>query len=321
MDLSQGTLIAILAAVLIADVLVVVVALAWTQLQKRRQRATWSTPSTVTSNLVTADPRSGAVMGGATGSGIGVGSGGASGLGGVVGGSPSAGFGGSPSAGFGGVPNAGFGSGPNAAFGGRTPVAATPAPMPATPAPAPVPTVSDPNLDLLTGLLMQSAWTRIVGDEEARIRRYHRPATIVIIEVEGLQRLATRLGPNSVDRIVPAIADTIRRGARESDHVARLASGRFAVLLPETDDVLAINYIERIRRACDLWLESGAVALRLAIGWATSTTDGSLVDAEALATDRMYTELRRAVRTATPPPNGPTATDGGGFEAERAFGA
>jgi diguanylate cyclase (GGDEF)-like protein len=306
MDLSQGTLIAILAAVLIADVLVVVVALAWTQLQKRRQRATWSTPSTVTSNLITADPRSGAVMGGgpATGSGIGLGSGGASGLGGVIGGGPNAGFGSGP--------NAGFGSGPNAAFGGRTPVAATPAPVPAA---------IDPNLDLLTGLLMQSAWTRIVSDEEARIRRYHRPATVVIIEVEGLQRLATRLGPNSVDRIIPAIADTIRRGARESDHVARLASGRFAVLLPETDDVLAINYIERIRRACDLWLESGAVALRLAIGWATSTTDGLLVDAEAMATDRMYTELRRAARTAPPPPNGPTATDGGGFEAERALGA
>ncbi len=290
MDLSQGTLVAILAAVLIADVLVVVVALAWTQFQKRRQRAAWSTPSSVTPNLITADPRSGAVMGG-----------------GAVGGGILAMGNGGPFAMGNGGPSA-MGSGIN----GRGAVQATSTPVPAS---------TDPNVDLLTGLLMQSAWTRVVTDEEARIRRYHRPATIVVIEVEGLARLATRLGPSAVDRIIPAIADTIRRGARESDHVARLSSGRFAVLLPETDDVLAINYIERVRRACDLWLESGAVALRLAIGWATSTTDGSLVDAEALATDRMYTELRRAARTSGSAGPSATTADAGGFEPERAFGS
>jgi len=34
-------------------------------------------------------------------------------------------------------------------------------------------------------------------------------------------------------------------------------------LLTETDEIAAINYVERIRRACDLWLESGAIAMRL----------------------------------------------------------
>ena len=178
-----------------------------------------------------------------------------------------------------------------------------------TPPPRPA---NDPTTDPLTGLLMATAWSRIVVDEEARIRRYHRPATIVIIEIEGLDRLVARLGPSSVDRIVPAVADTLRRGAREADHVARLATGRFAILMPETDEILAINYVERVRKACDLWLESGAVSLRLAIGWASSTGDGSLVDAEALATDRMYGELRRAVarehaRCGRPVPRRPTA--------------
>ena len=55
-------------------------------------------------------------------------------------------------------------------------------------------------------------------------------------------------------------------------------AGRFAVLLPETDEIAAINYVERVRRACELWLESGAIALRLAIGWAGTAGDPSLAE-------------------------------------------
>jgi diguanylate cyclase (GGDEF)-like protein len=250
MDLSQDTLLAILAAVLIADVVVVVIALAWTQYQKRRGR------DDVAPVVPVAPPRP------------------------ITGASPIA-----------------------VAGPGRGYAAAT--------------TPTDPTTDPLTGLLMATAWSRIVVDEEARIRRYHRPATIVIIEIEGLDRLVSRLGPSSVDRIVPAVADTLRRGAREADHVARLATGRFAILMPETDEILAINYVERVRKACDLWLESGAVSLRLAIGWASSTGDGSLVDAEALATDRMYGELRRTSRANDLDAGGGAATNGG---MEPAFG-
>jgi diguanylate cyclase (GGDEF)-like protein len=182
----------------------------------------------------------------------------------------------------------------------------------------PIEATNDPTTDSLTGLLVPSAWARIVTDEEARIKRYHRSATIVIIELEGLDKLVQLMGPGSIERIVPAVADTIRRGAREADHVARLGTGRFAVLMPETDEILAINYVERIRRACELWLEAGAVALHLAMGWASSAGDGTLTDVETAATDRMYLELRRTVRANAP--TDPTVDEGGGGGLEPAFG-
>jgi diguanylate cyclase (GGDEF)-like protein len=153
-------------------------------------------------------------------------------------------------------------------------------------------------VDPLTGLLDPSAFTRLVIAEDVRIHRYHRAATVVIFELEGLDRLVDRLGQDAADRIVPALADTVRRLARDVDHVARLAPGRFGVLMPETDEVAAINYVERVRRACELWLESGAIALRLAAGWAGTTGDPSLVQAQRVATDRMYLELRREARRA-----------------------
>jgi diguanylate cyclase (GGDEF)-like protein len=267
MELSQGALIGILVAVLVADMLVVVIALAWTQIRRRRHI------TTPTGNA----PAMGA-------------------------GSPAMGPRPGPVA-MSAYPAASSTSTANSVGRGMTPMVPT----------AVVPPPAESNADALTGLLTNAAWSRIVVDEEARIRRYRRPATIVMVELQGLDRLIEFMGPASVDRIVPAVADQLRRDARESDHVARLGIGRFAVLLPETDEILAINYVERVRRACDLWLESGSVALRMAMGWASSAADGSLSDAEGLATDRMFIELRRAERNAGPtdPPPGAARASGG----------
>ena len=150
--------------------------------------------------------------------------------------------------------------------------------------------------DPLTGLVSASDWGRLVADEDSRVRRYRRPATIVMIELDGLDRLTSRLGDAAGDRLIPAVADTVRRLAREADHVARLGPGRFGVLLPETDEIQAIHYVERVRRTCDLWLESGAVALRLAIGWASPSGDDGLHDAARAATERMFGEIHRNAR-------------------------
>jgi hypothetical protein len=64
-------------------------------------------------------------------------------------------------------------------------------------------------------------------------------------------------------------------------------------LLPETDEVAAINQVERVRSECDKWLEAGGLAVRLALGWAQPRIGGSLADALRLADDRMNADRRR----------------------------
>lgn len=150
--------------------------------------------------------------------------------------------------------------------------------------------------DRLTGMLDAAAFEEVMAQEDAREQRYGRPATVIVFELDGLAKLVDRLGSEPGDRIETALADTITRLARRADHVARLDRGRYAVLLPETDEVAAINYVERIRRACDLWLESGAIAMRLAIGWASTSGDAGLSGAIRVATDRMRQEQRRNTR-------------------------
>ena len=167
---------------------------------------------------------------------------------------------------------------------------------PSEPTPGSVPTTS--RTDPLTGLLTLNEFNRLLADEDARVSRYRHTATVVIIELDGLERLVATLGREAGDRVLPALADALSRNARAADHLGRIGPARFGVLLPETGEVEAINYVERVREACDLWLESGAVALHLSMGWASPGPESSLADAVARAQERMFAEQRRNERLA-----------------------
>jgi GGDEF domain-containing protein len=80
------------------------------------------------------------------------------------------------------------------------------------------------------------------------------------------------------------------RQIRSSDHCARIDTSRFAVFLPETDEIAAINFVERIRASMEESLGLMADTIRVAIGWA-SPTDGNLDSALELAQSRLAADL------------------------------
>ena len=166
------------------------------------------------------------------------------------------------------------------------------------PAEGPAP---DPYLDPLTGLDTLLAWERDLAEEDARYARYRRPVCVVVAELDGLARLVERFGEDPARRILPALGDAMRRYARRTDRVAHAGGGRFLVLMPETDEIQAINYVERIRLASERWLAAGAVALHLSIGWASPTAVGQLDTALRAAEERMLADRRRARRVEADP--------------------
>ena len=170
-----------------------------------------------------------------------------------------------------------------------------------SPGPAPGGMARDP----LTGLEGPAGWSRIMETENARLLRYRRPVTVVMAEVEGLRRLAEKLGQEPVDRLLPVIADAFRREARSSDWVARIGDARFAAFLPETDESQAVNYVERIRLVCDPWLYSAAVPLRLAIGWSSPSASSDMEFALQRAEDRMHGDRRMPAKPTSAPRSGP----------------
>lgn len=158
----------------------------------------------------------------------------------------------------------------------------------------------DPLVDPATGLDTLLAWERMLAEESHRYARYRRPVSVVVAELDGLARLVDRVGAEAARRVLPAVGDALRRHARRTDRVAHAGGGRFLMLLPETDEIQAINYVERVRVACERWLEAGAVALRLSVGWASPTGVGDLETAVRTAEDRMYAERHRGNPSAAP---------------------
>ncbi len=152
--------------------------------------------------------------------------------------------------------------------------------------------------DPATGLDNRWAWDRMVHEENLRTRRYSRPISVVGAELHGIENLAQRVGREPADRLILAIGDALRRYSRSCDRIARVDNARFYILLPETDEANVVHFIERVRKACDLWLEAGAVALHLSMGWATSGPDEPIEAAMIIARERLITELRRGARRA-----------------------
>jgi diguanylate cyclase (GGDEF)-like protein len=136
-------------------------------------------------------------------------------------------------------------------------------------------------------------WDRLLSSERARTQRYKRPATIVLLELVGLDILAQDAGAEMAEQALVRCGRALMQEVRSSDHAARIDPGRFAIYLPETTEIDAINFVERVRVAVEAALvrELARGTVRFGIGWA-SPADGDLDVALELAEQRLADELK-----------------------------
>jgi diguanylate cyclase (GGDEF)-like protein len=146
---------------------------------------------------------------------------------------------------------------------------------------------SDPQ----TGTDGPRLWDRLIISESARVRRYKRPATVVLVEVVGIDGLARLWGPRVAEHALASAARILAKEIRTSDHIARLERLRFGVLLTETTEIAAINFVERARASCERDLQVATQVVNVAFGWASPPKGGDLSDAMALAAERLAAEI------------------------------
>ncbi len=142
------------------------------------------------------------------------------------------------------------------------------------------PVVSRPSTDLRT-VPGRIDFYAALERESLRAARYNRPAAVAIVELKPDNP------GNAVDPWIKSLTGPIiralRGGSRATDLVARVASTRFQILLPETAEAGASRFAERVTSACHASIESVGAPLSIRVSVAVAAPDHSLSEALANA--------------------------------------
>ena len=103
--------------------------------------------------------------------------------------------------------------------------------------------------DALTGLLNRHALQHILAREHAEARRYNRPLSCLLIDLDKFKAINDTFGHAAGDVALRQLAEVLSEAVRRSDTIFRYGGEEFLVLLPETDLDGAIALGEKIRES------------------------------------------------------------------------
>ena len=103
--------------------------------------------------------------------------------------------------------------------------------------------------DPLTGLPNRRYFIEILAREFTRARRYHRPLTLLYLDLDEFKELNDKHGHLFGDEILRGSSRSLQAVLRSTDLLARIGGDEFAVLLPETNLAGAQNVASKLRRA------------------------------------------------------------------------
>ncbi len=103
----------------------------------------------------------------------------------------------------------------------------------------------DPKTELFNARYVMEA----LADELERARRFGRPLSIVLADLDLLRDVNNTYGHLAGDAVIRAVADVLRSELRSYDIPGRFGGEEFAVVLPETGRRTALDIAERIRKA------------------------------------------------------------------------
>jgi diguanylate cyclase (GGDEF)-like protein len=124
--------------------------------------------------------------------------------------------------------------------------------------------------DALTGLANRGKFEEVFATEVERARRYSRPLALLLCDLDAFKARNDSNGHAAGDAALARVGAALRSVSRASDLAARIGGDEFAVVLPETGELGALAFADKLRRA----LAEGSDPLSLSIGIA-ALSDGS----------------------------------------------
>jgi diguanylate cyclase (GGDEF)-like protein len=103
--------------------------------------------------------------------------------------------------------------------------------------------------DSLTGLANRRRFFEMAEAELVRTRRYDAPLSLLMLDIDHFKNVNDVHGHRAGDRVLRELARVCLEVLRAVDVVGRVGGEEFAILLPETDVVGAVDVAERLREA------------------------------------------------------------------------
>ncbi|MEX2582908.1 MAG: GGDEF domain-containing protein [Gemmatimonadota bacterium] len=103
-------------------------------------------------------------------------------------------------------------------------------------------------VDFVTDCYNRRAFEEHLNVELVRARRYERPLSLLLLDLDDFKIVNDNLGHPVGDHALQRVAAVLRAAFRTTDRVCRYGGDEFGVIFPETSKEDALRLAERIRR-------------------------------------------------------------------------
>lgn len=148
------------------------------------------------------------------------------------------------------------------------------------------------SIDALTGISNRRYFMIQAESELRRARRFGRPMSVMMIDLDHFKPINDRLGHATGDAVLAGVVKLALESLRQSDIMGRLGGEEFAVIMPETGLAAAVDAANRLRLHI---AEKPVIALNTAVTCTTSvgvaelkSDDGSIDDLLHRADEALY---------------------------------
>lgn len=142
--------------------------------------------------------------------------------------------------------------------------------------------------DALTGLYNRSYF----NDRLENLDYEDTPTAIIVIDVDGLKIVNDALGHELGDVYLKHAAEAIKSCLRKNDVAARVGGDEFAILLPQTSEIIARDICRKIKKAAfdNTPAQEYGFPLNISTGWAIAYTPETINEVIRQADDNMCRE-------------------------------